>query len=57
MSDLLINIRVGLYHFQLRRWWTSPWFEVSRNDYHRGYKDGFFAVYEFFGWAPRETRS
>lgn len=47
MSDLIINIRVGLYHFQVKKWSIS----IKRNDVHKGYPDGFFWVYEFFGWT------
>lgn len=44
MSDLLINIRVGLYHFKLTKIWTI---KVSKNEYHRGYPYGFFQIHEF----------
>ena len=46
MSDNLINIRIGIYHFQLKNTWK---FKVSRNNSHIGYPHGFFKVYEFFG--------
>lgn len=47
MSDLLINIRVGLYHFQLTR---SFKVRISRNAMHEGYPFGRFKVYEFVGY-------
>lgn len=47
MDNTWINIRVGLYHFQ-----SSPddWFRIARNDCHKGYPNGFFAIYNFFGF-------
>jgi hypothetical protein len=49
MSDLVINIRVGLYHFQVSR---TMRIRLSRNETHVGYRHGFFAVYKFF-WIQR----
>jgi len=49
MSDLVINIRIGLYHFQLTR---SFKIRISRNAMHEGYPFGRFKVYEFFGYRP-----
>ncbi|HIE4193238.1 MULTISPECIES: hypothetical protein [Burkholderia] len=46
MSNDLFNIRIGIYHFRLERGFRA---RVSRNDYHRGYPDGFFRVYTAFG--------
>jgi len=48
MSDLLINIRVGMTHFQLTR---SFRVRVSRNECHRGLPHGWLQVYELFGWV------
>lgn len=47
MSDLLVNIRIGLYHFQLAR---SFKVRISRNDFHKGCPYGWFKVYEFMGY-------
>jgi hypothetical protein len=47
MSDDLVNIRIGMWHFHINRRLQPT---LSRNEYHRGYPDGVFAVYEFFGW-------
>ena len=49
MSDAVINIRLGLYHFQLLRGWR---FRISRNDHHRGLPHGFFQVY---AWPKRSA--
>jgi hypothetical protein len=49
MSDTHINIRIGLYHFQLTRDFRI---RIARNDYHIGYPNGFFKIYEFMGWRP-----
>lgn len=46
MSDTIINVRFGLYHLQLTKSWRPS---ISRNDFHRGYPDGRFAIYELFG--------
>lgn len=43
MSDLILNIRIGLYHLQVTQQWR---FRIRRNNSHRGYPDGFFAVYQ-----------
>lgn len=51
MSDLLINIRVGLYHFQLTRSFKAS---ISRNAFHEGCPHGWFKVYEFMGWHPAD---
>lgn len=50
MSDLLINIRLGVWHFQITR---SLKVSVSRNARHEGYPHGRFQVYEFLGWRAR----
>jgi len=49
MSDLIINIRIGLYHFQLSKKWE---FGIEKNIAHIGYPHGFFKIYDFFpkGW-------
>lgn len=44
MSNLLINIRIFLYHIQLSNNWKL---KISRNEYHKGYKNGYFEVYTF----------
>lgn len=46
MSNLIINIRVGLYHLQVTNDYKV---EIVYNDAHKGFPDGFFAIYEFFG--------
>ena len=46
MSDLLINIRIGLYHFQLTNQYKMT---IKRNDAHKDNHDGYFSIYEFFG--------
>ena len=47
MSNLYVNIRVGLYHLQV----TNDWkFSFERNNAHVGYPDGRFKVYQFFRW-------
>lgn len=44
MSNLRINIRIFLWHFQV----TNDWkFSISRNDYHKGLKYGWFEVCDF----------
>jgi hypothetical protein len=50
MSSDIINIRIGLYHLHVERGFRV-W--IGRNNWHRekGYPDGRFAVYKFFGWA------
>jgi len=48
MNNCLINIRIGMWHFQIDEKWN---FRLSKNQYHRGYPDGRFAVYSFFGWS------
>lgn len=48
MDDSIINIRLGLYHFQLDRSWRPRW---SKNEYHRGYPEGRFAIYNLFGFG------
>jgi len=48
MSDLVVNVRVGLYHFTVSRRGVP---RVLRNEYHRGYPDGFFRVY---AWPGRD---
>lgn len=50
MSDLIINIRIGLYHFQVSRTGRP---RISRNDAHIGYPYGFFGLYEFPGTSRR----
>lgn len=48
MSDLIINIRVGLYHLQVTDKYRV---KILKNLAHKGYSNGFFYVYEFFGWT------
>lgn len=44
MSDLILNLRVGMYHLQIN---YKLAVKVTKNEAHRGYPDGFFALYEF----------
>lgn len=44
MSNLRINIRVFLWHFQVTDGWK---FKIKKNEYHKGYHDGYFDVYSF----------
>lgn len=46
MSNLYVNIRIGLYHLQITRQWKV---NFSVNEAHKGYPKGFFGFYEFFG--------
>jgi len=48
MSIDLVNIRIGLYHLHIEHGFRV---RVGKNEAHRGYPHGFFAVYEFFGWS------
>lgn len=34
MSDLILNIRVGLWHFQIGK--NAPHFRIDRNEWYRG---------------------
>jgi hypothetical protein len=52
MSDLIINIRVGLYHFQVTEKYRI---KILKNIVHKGYPNGFFWVYEFFGWTQTKN--
>ena len=45
MSNLYINIRIGMYHFQVDFNWKVS---VSKNEAHRGYPHGYFEIYQFF---------
>lgn len=44
MNNDRINIRILLYHFKVTMNWKI---EITKNDYHRGYKHGYFQVYYF----------
>ncbi len=46
MSDLVINVRFGLYHFQVAR--GRPRFSITRNDFHRRGRSPWFAIYAPF---------
>ncbi|WP_158555079.1 hypothetical protein [Fulvimarina endophytica] len=46
MSDTIVNIRIGLYHFQNSKRWRPRW---SKNAFHFGYPEGRLAIYELFG--------
>ncbi len=48
MSDLILNLRVGLYHLQIS---YRLRVRISRNGTHKGYPDGFISLYEF---SPRK---
>ena len=50
MSELIINIRIGLYHFQVDK---KIKIRIVRNDFHKGYNDGFFRIYEFLGYSKK----
>ena len=58
MSDVWLNFRIWIYHFQAgrREWWRV---EIIKNEYHRGNKESsFFAFYQlsrpasFIGGVP-----
>ncbi len=49
MSNLIVNIRFGCWHFQVRR--GPPWVEWSYNSVHIGNPNR-FAIYQLFGWRP-----
>ena len=44
MSDLRINIRFFMWHFQLTDNWKPS---VTYNDFHKGLPDGWWVVYKF----------
>jgi len=46
VSDLILNVRVGLWHFQIGR--NGPHFRLSRNDWHRGKLGKSSAWVEFY---------
>jgi len=50
MNNCKVNIRVGLYHFMIDNDWK---FSYSYNDYHKGFKHGYFEVYNFFVYTKR----
>lgn len=50
MSNLLFNLRVWCWHFQIMR--DRPWVRVGYNKYHRGAGSSFVELYECFGWRP-----
>lgn len=44
MSNLIINIRILMWHFQV----TGNWrFSLKYNDAHKELKNGWFAIYRF----------
>ncbi len=44
MGNMRINIRLFMWHFQV----TDNWkFSFSYNEYHKGYPDGWFSIYDF----------
>jgi len=47
MSNLWLNIRIGLYHLQAGspNWYS---FKFGKNYLHKGYPFGFFEVYTLF---------
>jgi len=52
MSNLWLNIRIGLYHLQIGE---GHWYSVriSRNDYHKeiNYSNGYFKIHTLkFPW-------
>ena len=44
MSNLRINIRILMWHFQVTDNWKTSF---TYNSTHKGLKDGWFACYEF----------
>ena len=46
MSDLWLNLRIGLYHLQGHPRW--PFLTWSRNDFHRGRKSPWLELYTPF---------
>lgn len=44
MSDLRVNIRFLMWHFQISNNWR---FKITFNDYHKGLNYGWFKVYQF----------
>lgn len=44
MGTTRINIRFFLWHLQVSKNWKFSWI---RNDAHKGFPDGWFAVYDF----------
>lgn len=44
MGNDRINIRIFMWHFQVTNDWKFSW---SYNDYHKGLKEGWFAIYDF----------
>ena len=46
MSNCYVNIRFGCWHLQVTKSWRP---RISYNDFHQGWPEGFFAVYDFFG--------
>lgn len=48
MDNTIVNIRFGMWHFQVERGtWKFTW---TKNEYHKGYPDGILQVYSFFRW-------
>ncbi len=45
MSDCYINVRIGLYHIQLKRNFRIS---IERNNFHIGHPYGRFEIYEFW---------
>ena len=48
VSDLIVNIRIGAYHFQITNKWRVSF---ERNPYHVGRKQGLIEVFQFFGYS------
>ena len=44
MSNLRVNIRFLMWHFQITDDWECSW---TYNNYHRGLKQGWFGIYNF----------
>ncbi len=44
MSDLIVNIRIAMWHFQITQDWKCS---LKYNKTHKGLKNGWFEVYEF----------
>lgn len=47
MSNLVVNIRFGLWHLQISRDWG---FRIAKNPYLADKPHSLFKIYEFFGY-------
>ncbi len=44
MSDLRLNVRILMWHFQVSYNWS---FKLTYNEYHKELKHGLFKIHEF----------